>query len=380
MMHTEDAVRSDCALYSTNDHLFYWLALWHTPGVGPVSFLKLLTCFDSPEAVLHANDAELLEQGVSDSFIKARRHTDWQAADADMQWLQAAPTHHILTCKDANYPGLLRDIADAPPLLYVLGDSHCLANRQLAIVGSRNPSAGGEQHANDFAMALVEMGLTITSGLALGIDACAHRGALSAGASTIAVVGNGLDRVYPARNRALFEQIQQQGAIVSEFPPGTLPRKENFPRRNRIISGLAVGTLVIEAARRSGSLITARLAGEQGREVFALPGSIHNPLSRGCHELIRQGAKLIENIEHIVEELGPLLLQQQLAEIPEHAPLELSAEEQHLLNKMGFEPCQIDNLIQMSGLTADAVSSMLLTMELRGVVESLPGGSFSRRQ
>jgi len=213
---------------------------------------------------------------------------------------------HILTLHDPAYPALLKEIADPPPLLFVRGDPAVLSRPQLGIVGSRNPTPGGRSLAEDFARSLSRCGLVVTSGMALGIDAAGHRGALRGGGTTLAVAGTGPDRIYPARHRDLARAIVEQGAIISEFAPGTPALPSNFPRRNRIISGLSLGVLVVEAACRSGSLITARLAAEQGREVFALPGSIHNPLARGCHHLIRQGAKLVEDIEDIVEELGPL--------------------------------------------------------------------------
>jgi DNA processing protein len=365
---------------SSIDELSHWLALLQIPQVGPVTCLRLLEHFHTPAAVLQANADSLRDAGVPETIIRSLQQPDWQAVEADLAWLERDSARAILTYHDPRYPALLKEIADAPPLLFIQGDVDCLARIQVAIVGSRNPSASGEQHAHDFASALVEAGAVVTSGLALGIDACAHKGALAAGGQTIAVMGNGLDRVYPARHRELAYKICANGAVISEFPAGTTPKRENFPRRNRIISGLALGTLVIEAARRSGSLISARLAAEQGREVFALPGSIHNPLARGCHELIRQGAKLVEIIEHITEELGPLLAVVSDPAGKSNNGVELSAAQQDLLNMMGYEPCPVDMLIQRSGLTAEVVSSMLLTLELQGIVESLPGGSYSRRQ
>lgn len=254
------------------------------------------------------------------------------------------------------------------------------------MVGSRNPSMSGEETAREFARHLAATGLSITSGLALGIDGASHSGALMADGITIAVMGTGLDRVYPASQHALAHEIAQQGALVSEFPLGTQLRPGNFPRRNRIISGMALGTLVVEAAEKSGSLITARLASEQGREVFAIPGSIHNPLARGCHKLIRQGAKLVETAGDVLEELAPLLSGMQPlpyaddtddtgAVEPQH---QLDSEYQLLLECMGFDPVQIDLLIERSGLTAEEVSSMLILLELEGHVSSAPGGIYCR--
>jgi DNA processing protein len=251
----------------------------------------------------------------------------------------------------------------------------------LAIVGSRNPTQAGARNAFEFARHLGGMGFCIVSGLAEGIDTAAHRGALDAGAATVAFLGHGIDRVYPASNRDLAHEIAAHGALVSEFPLGTHPGRENFPQRNRLISGMSLGTLVVEAARRSGSLITARFAGEQGREVFALPGSIHNPLARGCHQLIRQGAKLVETADDIVAELAPLashLLQNSLESTANESPANTDDEEYVQLKKyLSHDPIGVDELVNNSGLTIDQVSSMLLILELEGVVEPLSGGRYS---
>ena len=298
-----------------------------------------------------------------------------------MAWLQQ-PGCHLLTLADPAYPLLLKQIPDPPPLLYVQGDPARLSQPQLAIVGSRNPTPSGIANAREFAACLARAGLTITSGLAVGIDGAAHQGALEHG-QTLAIAGTGLDRVYPARHKALAHRILAGGALVSEYPPGTQAKPENFPRRNRIISGLSVGTLVVEATPRSGSLITARLALEQGREVFAIPGSIHNPQARGCHALIREGAKLVESAKDIIEELGSLLASLTPAsDLP--ASLEqadaagLEPEYQKLLESMGFDPISVDQLISRTGLTPESVSSMLLLLELDGHVSSAPGGYYSR--
>lgn len=303
-------------------------------------------------------------------------------------WL-AQPGHHLLTPDDARYPPRLRQIERVPPALYVLGDPEVLSLPQFAIVGSRNPSPAGQDNAKAFAASLARAGLVITSGLALGIDAAAHQGALAANGLTVAVCGTGLDRVYPARHRELARAIVQQGgALVSEFAPGMPAMAANFPRRNRLISGLSLGVLVVEAALQSGSLITARLAGTQGREVFAIPGSIHNPLARGSHRLLREGAKLVESAQDILEELGPMLAQpvpgpardpvEQVAEPP--GSMDSADPEYHgLIEAMGREPARVDQLVLRTGLSAEAIASMLLILELRGEVSQLPGGAFLRR-
>lgn len=298
----------------------------------------------------------------------------------DDLWQQSA-RHRIILPADDDFPHLLNEIPSPPKQLYVDGDAEVLHLPALAIVGSRNPSKGGERNAFEFARHLASVGFTIVSGLAQGIDTAAHRGALAAGGRTIAFLGHGIDRVYPASNKQLAEEIASSGALVSEFPLGTHPGKEHFPQRNRLISGLSLGTLVVEAARRSGSLITARLAAEQGREVFALPGSIHNPLARGCHELIRQGAKLVETSDDIVNELAPLarqILQNTMESTSkEKSPDSLTDEYVQLRNSMGHDPISVDQLAANSGLTIDQVSSMLLILELHGEIECLSGGRYS---
>lgn len=370
--------------------LAWWLALLHAPGVGPVTFLALLDYYTTPRAVFEAEPGESVARGRAASRLSAAtveylRNPDWAAVEKDLAW-QAQPDNHIITLHDPAYPPLLKQIADAPPLLFVRGQPGVLVRPQLAMVGSRNPSAGGKEIAHDFAQHLASAGLTITSGLALGIDAASHQGALSAGGVTVAVTGTGLDRVYPARHRDLAHRIATHGALVSEFPPGTPPLPENFPRRNRIISALSLGVLVVEAALQSGSLITARLAGDQGREVFAIPGSIHNPLARGCHTLIRQGAKLVENVHDILEELGACFIVKGLdtqGESPLHntdfksdAEAALDANQLKLLNFMDFSPVSVDILVERSGLTPEQVSSMLLVLELHNRVESVAGGLY----
>ena len=269
-------------------------------------------------------------------------------------------------------------------MLYVRGDVLCLSDPQLAMVGSRNPTAGGKSTAREFAAHFARAGLTITSGLALGIDTACHEGALAGAGLTVAVLGCGLDRVYPPENQALAQRIAASGAVISEFPPGTEPLPACFPQRNRIIAGLSHGTLVVEAAQRSGSLITARLAGVAGREVFAIPGSIHNPLARGCHQLIRQGAKLVERADDVLCELNISLMAQLVASTPKqpHLPKEgaatLDKEYKILLDALAFEPASVDSLIERTGMNSESIASMLLILELDGHVAPHPGGRYSR--
>lgn len=375
----------------------YDLALLRAPGVGSATFHHLLERFGSARALFECRAGErsgaVLNMGLSAATLAYLNQPDWDAVQKDLAWL-AGPDRHALTLSDARYPPLLRETGGAPPLLFVHGDAELLARAQIAIVGSRNPTPQGAQTAAEFAQHLAACGLVITSGLALGIDAAAHRGALQAGGYTVAVVGTGLDRVYPARHRALAHEIAGRGALVSEFPIGTPALPDNFPRRNRIISGLALGTLVVEAAARSGSLITARLAAEQGREVFAIPGSIHNPLARGCHKLIRDGAKLVETARDVLEELGeepkvelkgPLAGHNAMALAAnslhqEHgAPSErLSREALKVLECLSFDHVSTDILIERSGLTPETVSSMLLVLELQGYVAPVAGGLYTR--
>jgi len=284
-----------------------WLDLHRIVAGRSDILLHLVGRFGSPQAVFSASRAELNEcLGASAAIVDAvLAGPDARHVANELAWL-AHDHAHLVTIGDINYPSLLREISDPPPLLYVRGDPMMLSRPQIAMTGSRNPTPAGCENARAFAAALCEAGLVVTSGLALGIDACAHRAVLAACGQTVAVVGTGLDRVYPSQHLSLAHEIARDGALVSEFPLGSAPRREHFPRRNRVISGLSLGVLVVEAALQSGSLITARLSAEQGREVFAIPGSIHSPLARGCHALIRQGAKLVENAADILEELGAL--------------------------------------------------------------------------
>ncbi len=386
-MRTQDRPADQSA--GERDDRCYWLALQRTPGIGHRSARKMLSEFASAKAIFEADRERLARMGLPRACIDGLMNPDWAAVDRDLAWLTESD-NSVMTWQDADYPALLREIPDPPVLLFIHGDRGCLSLPQLAIVGSRNPSPGGRSLAAEFAAHLAACGMTITSGLASGIDGASHQGALRAGGRTIAVTGTGLDRVYPARHRELAHRIAEGGALVSEFPPGTGPLAANFPRRNRIISGLSLGTLVVEAALRSGSLITARAALEQGREVFAIPGSIHNPLTRGCHALIREGAKLVEKGDHILEELAPLIslsLSENRTEaetagpsVREQESIQLAGEYLQLLDSMGYEPVCVDQLVERSGLTPEQVSSMLLLLELEDQIVGGAGGRYTRKR
>ena len=364
-----------------------WLALLRAPGIGGVRLRALLDHFGRIDVVLAADPREWRGAGMPQAAIDALRAPDAARLDADLEWL-AHPQHHLITWDSADYPELLRGSPQAPAALFVAGDPHLLWHAQIAIVGSRNPSDGGRANARDFARTLAKSGLLVTSGLADGIDAAAHRAALDVGRPTLAVIATGPDLVYPVKNRALSADIVEHGAIVSEFPPGTEARREHFPRRNRIIAGLSLGTLVVEAAMRSGALITARLAADAGREVFALPGSIHNPMARGCHRLIRDGAALIESAPEIIEALAPHAGQLAGAlrarlDAPASASTSMvdglrshhdaDPDYARLLAALGHDPVAIDVLAERTGLTVEVLSSMLLLMELDGRVSAAHG-------
>jgi DNA processing protein len=378
-----------------------WLRLSLTPGIGDGAARKLLAAFGLPEGIFSQTGAAL-RQVVSQAQADALQQTPngLQAQiDLTWQWLQPAQddgiARRIVTLGDACYPASLLEMVDPPPMLYVLGaagfDLTQLAN-SIAVVGSRNPTPQGAANARAFARALGEAGLPVVSGLALGVDGAAHQGALDAAAdaprlATVAIVGTGLDRVYPARHRDLAHRITLQGLIVSELPLGTPPLTQNFPKRNRLIAGLARGTLVVEAALQSGSLITARLTSEQGKEVFAIPGSIHSPQSRGCHALIRQGAKLVESVNDILEELpdlratsasGGLLEAADAGSASLAAASSASAQENPLLEALGFDPVNLDALSARTGWSAAALQAKMLELELDGHVARLPGGLFQR--
>jgi len=370
----------------TTEELDSWVSLWRVSGVGPKYFQTLLNHFNNPADVFNATSSSLKQAGISQNLantILDNKESD--SAKPDLEWLNGADNHYIITINCPEYPRLLKQIDSPPPLLYVHGELSIINDPQLAIVGSRNPTQSGMTSAYDFAKYLAQTGLCITSGLALGIDGSAHQGALDGNGPTIAITATGIDRVYPAKHRDLAHKIVESGAIISEFPIGTQPRSGNFPRRNRIISGLAHGTLVVEAALKSGSLITARLASEQGREVFAIPGSIHNPLAKGCHQLIRQGAKLVEMAHDILEEMSAVI---DLSEV-DQADLEkpsntytseenIDPEHQILLEKMGYDPIQIDQLVVTTGFKPESIAAMLLMLELQNQVSSNGGGTYTR--
>lgn len=356
-----------------------WLSLWRCEGMKPALFLRLLEKLGDPDAVLRATPATWRQMDIGEPLRSAVGNLDHSGVASDLAWLEERPDRCILTWNDPLYPPRLRQIAQAPPVLFVQGDSACLSDPQVAIVGTRNPTAVGRRNAHDLAAELARAGLVVTSGLALGIDAAAHEGALSASGATIAVAAHGLDRLYPTAHGALKDRIIGSGAWISEFPIGVPARPEHFPRRNRIISGLAVGVVVVEAALRSGSLITARYALDQGRNLMAMPGSIHNPVSAGCHHLIREGAVLIESGQQVLEELYGQLTPQTEPVTPSRMTSEgLDAVQHKLLCQMEYEPCMVEELVQRSGLTPAAVSSMLLTLELKGYVAADRGGRYSR--
>jgi len=357
-----------------------WLILARAPGIEP----RMLAEAGGGAALLGESPRALAALGLGEAAIRALRNPDTEGLQRDELWL-AGPRRALVTWGSTDYPALLAAIPDPPAVLFVEGEPIALSLPQLAMVGARNPTALGRDTASRFAGHLARAGLVITSGLALGIDAASHRGALRAGGRTVAVLGSGLDVVYPRENHPLALEVAASGALVSELPTGTPPLRQHFPRRNRIISGLSVGTLVVEAALHSGSLITARLAGEQGREVFAIPGSIHNTLARGCHRLIRQGAKLVESADDIFHELGSLLaglgtsVDAETPEAQQDSGPELDKEYEILLDALGFEPAGVDTLVARTGFRPDAVASMLLILELEGRVEQQPGGIFCRR-
>ena len=425
------------------EELKAWIKLWRISGVGSKKFQLLLSHFGSPQAVFLANATQITQAGVSQKIANAisdEKQND-ESTTPDLTWLTASENHHILTLECEEYPERLKQINDAPALLYVHGNLSILQDPQLGVVGSRNPTQSGQNNAYEFSKYLAQTGMCINSGLALGVDGAAHQGAIDGNGPTIAVIATGIDRVYPAKHRALAHQIVKNGAIISEFPVGTHPDSRHFPRRNRIISAMSYGVLVVEAALKSGSLITARLAMEQNREVFAIPGSIHNPLAKGCHQLIRQGAKLVETAEDILEEMSSLIdlndhqvkqtkthavnapqpsssktrdfqLETPQSETPQSetsqlestqsnlnandhitnntqgpssndseqktAMNELDPEQSALLNAMGFDPISIDQIVLATDLDAASVAAMLLILELQNYVTSNGGGTYTR--
>jgi DNA processing protein len=348
-----------------------WLRLTLIPGISGETQRKLLAAFGLPEAIFAAGRLEA-RSVIGDKADLLLDSAPTEAIEHGLAWA-SQPGQSIITLADASYPPALLEIADPPSVLYVRGNPDLLHRRGIAVVGSRNATPQGTQTAESFARHLAAQGLCIVSGLALGIDAAAHRGALAAQGETVAVIGTGADRIYPARNKELAIAIAERGAIVSEFPLGTPAVAYNFPRRNRIISGLARGVLVVEAAPESGSLITARLAAEQGREVFAIPGSIHSPVARGCHKLIKQGAKLVETAQDILEELGNFAAAPMPAAAPSATP-----DESPILAALGHDPCSLDDLVERTGQSADQLLPELLSLELGGSLAPLPGNRYQR--
>ena len=352
-----------------------WLRLVHTPGAGPAACRRLLDSFKTPDAVFAASRPALhacVGVGLTEALLAPAAAVTRQRIDLALDW-GSQPGHAIVCLHDPAYPHALAQIADPPAVLYVVGKTGLLAGPAIALVGSRNASTQGKINAEVFAEALAWSGLTIVSGLALGIDAAAHNGALGAPGSTVAVVGTGPDLVYPARNRELWECIVDEGCVVSEYAPGTPPMAHNFPQRNRIISGLSLGVLVVEAAAKSGSLITARLAASQGRDVFAIPGSIHSALAKGCHLLIKEGAKLVESAADVLEEV-------RMSPIARLAPAAAPVEEAGcvVLAAMGHEPVCPEALGAALGQAPHELSARLLELELAGRVERLPDGRFQQ--
>ncbi|MES2822055.1 MAG: DNA-processing protein DprA [Pseudomonadota bacterium] len=388
------------------NHLFFQLVLHRLPDVGPATYTRLLHYFGTAEAVLTqptTNLEKFLTHNALTAITEFQRdsHTSviGQKVLADLDWLNCQTNSAVITIDDPRYPALLQQIPKPPPVLFVRGDATCLSLPQIAIVGSRNPTSGGLENTQRFAEYLAANGFVITSGLATGIDATAHEGALTVQGKTIAIMGTGINTVYPARHRELAQRILDNGGtLVSEFPLGTGAQAANFPQRNRIISGLSYGVLVVEAAIKSGSLITAKIALQQGREVFAIPGSIHNPLARGCHQLIRQGATLVETGNDIVEQLQGMLSYQRQelldfqknknhslplksttpkAQVVKQSIEELSASEQQLMAAIGFDPVSIDELVERTGNRVGLLMGQLVGLEIKGFIQQL-GATYQR--
>ena len=364
---------------NTNSDVALWLTLYLTPGLGNASICKLLAKFGSPDHIFsakHSQLREIVDDNIARNLLKG---VDTELITPTLNWLQKESAH-VVTLADFNYPKTLLEIPNPPTLLYAIGHLHWLNFPSIAMVGSRSSTPQGEKNATDFAFSLCNQGLCVVSGMALGIDGAAHLGAIKANGATIAVVGTGLDIVYPAKHRDLAHKIAERGLIISEFPLGTPSKAQNFPRRNRLISGLSLGCLVVEANVASGSLITARLSAEQGREVFAIPGSIHSPVAKGCHQLIKQGAKLVESVQDILEELKNLL--------PAVSPYGLiksddlhviiGSETNTVLTCMGFDAIDFDTIQSLCALTTDSLSAMLMMLELEGKIITLVGGKFQR--
>jgi DNA processing protein len=356
--------------------LAYYLAMAHAANITPRHIYQWLSIYPDIQSIYTAPEDAWRGLGITAVQMNALRHPDWAAVDKSLMWMQAEGCH-ILTLADRDYPQLLKEISDPPLVLFVRGDVTLLSSSQIAMVGARDVSVYGEKNAQAFAAALSKAGFVITSGLARGVDGASHRGVLAAGGKTIAVMGTGLNYIYPSSHRQLAADIVETGgALVSEFPLAAPPHAYHFPRRNRIISGLSKGVLVVEAALRSGSLVTARHAVEQGRDVYAIPGSIQSPVARGCHALIRQGAKLVEGPEDILEEIGGSYSPIQVEFSPSLAiiPESLSIDEQNIYKQVGSAVTPLDEIILRSGLTAGAVSSILLSLELKSYIQSVTGG------
>lgn len=367
------------SIFLSDSESFAWLCLALTPEIGPKSFQSIILSHYSPSDVFSLDETTLKQLGIRE---KARKHLKrfpptkpHKSVEQTLKWQDSHNNHHVILFGDGDYPDRLKHIATPPPVLMVKGQTSALTLNQVAVVGSRVPTAAGKQQAHDFAFELAHQGLAITSGLARGIDGAAHQGALAANGATLAVLGTGLNNIYPKAHKKLAEQITEKGALISEFPLDTQAFQGNFPRRNRIVSGLSLGTLVVEAALKSGSLITARQALEQNREVFAIPGAVSNPQKAGCHHLIRQGAVLVESADQITHELMTIVDYQQAAD-PAHSakspkserPVSEDPHEQSLLKALDYDGASIDTLISRSGLSASELTGMLMMMEIKGWV------------
>lgn len=354
------------------EQIEYWLTLINASGLNLSRCIQLLKKFRHPQAICSASEAQLEACGLAAKTITELKNPDARLLSQQINWSQQ-PGHSILTWDHSHYPALLKTIYDPPPVLFVEGHTEILNLPQCALVGSRNPSPQGRETAYQLAMDLVQAQMIITSGLAIGIDGASHQGALAANGKTIAVLGSGLASIYPRSHKGLAAKISEQGALVSEFPPQALPLPWHFPQRNRIISGLSLGTCIVEATINSGSLITAKIAADQGREVFAVPGSIYNPLTKGCHALIQEGAKLVTGAIDILNELKPEDVQY-ICTKNSPANLELDSISHQLLECVGFEVTSIDQLVQRSGLAVDQVTAQMIMLELKKYVHSAQGG------
>lgn len=359
------------------NNLFYYLALNRMSQVGPRTVMKLQQHWPDLEEMFKLPSRQLELAGLPSWLAQTISNFSFREIDADIEWSHASPTHHLFSWDSPHYPNLLKEIPDPPIILYAKGHLSALKKNQIAMVGSRNPSIIGTENARRFARELAKHGLTIVSGLALGIDAQAHLGCLDVQGQTIAVLGTGIDCIYPRRHASLAQKITENGLICSEFPLKSPPIAGHFPRRNRIISGLSLCTLVVEAAIHSGSLITARMAVEQNRDVLAIPGSIHNPLSRGCNHLLQQGAKLVASVQDVLNELGLYFEQtdqEKEQKKEDNSMLPLASRNKNLVEFIGFEITSIDQIIARSGYTVEQTTAKLAELELLGAIYSVPGG------